>query len=68
MTLDQALTTGLTICADYDDSTVYIDPHGGVDIMRKLSNGKTECEWYAWYTYAMKEHPLDKLDWHVIEN
>ena len=68
MTLNQALNTGLTICADYGDSTVYLDPHGGVDVLRELPNGKTECEWYTWYEYAMKEHPLDKLDWHVIEN
>jgi len=68
MTLKQALATGLNIYASYGDSTVYIDLHGGVDIMRELPNGKTECKWYTWYTYAMKEHPLDKLNWHVMEN
>ena len=68
MTLEQALNTGLTIYASYGDSTVYIDKHGGVDIMHELANGKTECRWYVRYEYAMKEHPLDKLNWHVLEN
>ena len=68
MTLQQALATGLPIHAEHGDATFNIDTHGGLYIMRELPNGKTECEWYAWYTYAMKEHPLDKLDWHVIKN
>jgi hypothetical protein len=68
MTLNQALDTGLNIYANYGDSTVHIDKYGSVYIVRELSNGKTEWDWYAWYTYAMKKHPLDKLNWHVKEN
>lgn len=65
MTLQQALATGLPIHAEYDDATFHIDTHGGLDILRMLSNGKTECKWYVWYENAMNDYPLDKLNWTV---
>ena len=65
MTLTRALATGLRIYSSYKDASLRIEPSGWLDVMRPLSNGKTEYSWYADYQTARTDYPLDTLDWHV---